>query len=132
MSNYTLTEAELSFIRKSYDDCSAFITICGGSQGPVQAGLFAGKTATGPLPFMEKLKVTVPDTKWVEKRWHRDGKLWTSATLLNGLDLMRAFGEYFFDGDREGSLMYKMLEMGAYPRRDVFFRDVLKQPSSEN
>lgn len=30
-------------------------------------------------------------TTWVERRWARDGKMWTSGALLNGLDLMREF-----------------------------------------
>ena len=118
---YTPTEAELDFIRKSYDDCSAFITVCGGMLAPFQAGLFKGKTVTAPRFLLEPCRKMGPDTTWLEKRWHRDGKLWTSGALLNGLDLMRAFGNEYWGG--EGSLMQFELELGHYPIRDVGYAD---------
>ena len=74
-----------------------------------------------------------PGTDWVEKRWVRDGKLWTSGALLNGMDLMRGFGEEVWGGKEEkeekeekghGSLVGFMLDMGCFPVRDVDYRDV--------
>jgi transcriptional regulator GlxA family with amidase domain len=121
VDNYAPSEAELNFIRKSYDDCSAFITICGGFLGPMQAGLFKGKTVTAPRFMLEQFRSSAPETKWVEERWHRDGKLWTSGALLNGLDLMRAFGTEYWGG--EGSMMQFALNSGHYPQRDVGYAD---------
>lgn len=119
---YEANERELDFIRKTYEHCSAFITICGGFQAPMQAGLFKGKNATAPEPMIEMMKSQVPDVEWTKRRWQRDGKLWTSGTLLNGLDLMRAFGEQTFGG--EGTLMEHTLDMCAWPVRDVHYGDV--------
>jgi hypothetical protein len=64
-----------------------------------------------------------PRTTWVEKRAHHDGKLWTSGALLNGLDMMREFGAYYWPeltrvavplgGWPERSLEYESAEMGV-------------------
>ncbi len=121
LDGYVPSEAEINFMRKSYDDCSAFITICGGFLGPFQAGLFKGKTVTAPRFMLDQFRKMGPDTTWVEERWHRDGKLWTSGALLNGLDLMRAFGTHFWGG--EGTLMQFGLDSGHYPIRDVGYAD---------
>jgi transcriptional regulator GlxA family with amidase domain len=109
------------FLRKCYDECSAFITICGGMLGPYQAGLFKGKTVTAPRFMLEHLRQQSPETTWVDERWHRDGKLWTSGALLNGLDLMRAFGTEYFGGHE--TLMEFVLNSGHYPIRDVRYAD---------
>ncbi|KAI3573591.1 class I glutamine amidotransferase-like protein [Fusarium oxysporum f. sp. albedinis] len=119
---YQPTEADLAYIRKSYEQCSAFITICGGFQIPMQAGLFEGKTVTGPRPLLGELRQMSPGVKWVEKRWARDGKLWTSGSLTNGLDLMHAFTHHYWGG--ENTLVDRLAKIGAWPSRDVDYEDV--------
>jgi transcriptional regulator GlxA family with amidase domain len=114
-------EAELAYIRKSYDECAAFLTICGGMAGPLRAGVLNGKTATAPRMMLPMLHQQAPGTTWLEKRWVRDGKLWTSGTLLNGMDLMVAFSNEFWGG--EGSLVEFMLKMGSWPIRDVDYKE---------
>ncbi|KAH7333117.1 class I glutamine amidotransferase-like protein [Rhexocercosporidium sp. MPI-PUGE-AT-0058] len=118
-NGYILSDAEKVFIRKSYDNCAAFITICGGMESALQAGLLEGRTATAPRPMVESLRKTVPGVNWVEKRWARDDKLWTSGALLNGTDLMRAFVTEYWSG----ALVEFALELGAYPIRDVNYAD---------
>jgi transcriptional regulator GlxA family with amidase domain len=88
---YTPNEAELAFVRKAYDESTAFLTICGGFQAAHLAGLLVGKMATAPRFMLEELKKQDPRTTWVDRRFVRDGKLWTSGALLNGQDLIRAF-----------------------------------------
>jgi transcriptional regulator GlxA family with amidase domain len=119
---YTLNQAELAFIRKSFEGCTAFITICGGFLSALQAGLLEGRTATGPRPMLDDLRQAAPGVKWVEKRWARDGKLWTSGALLNGLDLTRAFVTEYWGG--KGTLVEFVLALGAYPDRDINYADV--------
>jgi transcriptional regulator GlxA family with amidase domain len=119
---YTLNEAELAFIRKPYQESAAFITVCGGSLSGLQAGIFEGKIVTGPRPLIEGLRQAAPGVNWVEKRWVRDGKLWTSGTLLNGLDLIRAFVTEYWGG--KGTLAEATLALGSYPDRDVDYKDV--------
>ncbi|CAI6336137.1 unnamed protein product [Periconia digitata] len=91
LPSYTPNEAELAFIRKSHEDCSAFLTICGGFTAAQMTGLLDGKMATAPRFMIPMLKEQHPRTTWVDKRVVRDGKIWTSGALLNGLDLMREF-----------------------------------------
>lgn len=91
MTGYKPSEAELAFIRKAHDDCVAFLTICGGFMAPQMAGILAGKTVTAPRFMVSELQKQDPRSTWVEKRAVHDGKIWTSGTLLNGLDLMREF-----------------------------------------
>jgi transcriptional regulator GlxA family with amidase domain len=120
---YKETEAELGFIRKSYNDCSAFITICGGMRAALAAGILEGKTAAAPRIMLDLLRQVAPGTNWVEKRWNRDGKIWTSGALLNGMDLIRAFGEAYWGG--EGTLMQWLLDLGHFPQRDVAYGDAI-------
>lgn len=108
-------------MRKSYSDSSAFLTICGGVEVPRLAGLLEGRTATGPRFIIESmLRAQSPGVKWVERRWVRDGKLWTSGALLNGTDMMRNFAMEFW-GDRK--VVGMMCEMGGWPDRDVEYKD---------
>lgn len=118
---YQVTDAELAYVSKAYEESSAFITICGGIQIPLQAGLLAGKTVTAPRGLIEFGRQLSPSTTILEKRWVRDGKLWTSGALLNGLDLMRAFATETWGG--EGTLMDYLLQVGHCPARDVDYKD---------
>ncbi|KIW19678.1 hypothetical protein PV08_00252 [Exophiala spinifera] len=118
---YQPNEVELAYVRKAYENSSAFITVCGGIQAALDAGVLKGKSATCPRFLLPYARKTAPDTKWEEKRWQRDGKLWTSGALLNGLDLIRAFGKEMWGG--EGSLVNYWLEMGHFPERDVNYGD---------
>ncbi|OAA53191.1 ThiJ/PfpI family protein [Cordyceps fumosorosea ARSEF 2679] len=106
--------AELQFLQKSYNDSSAFITTCFGMLGPLKAGLFDGKTATAPSFFLDELRATNPNTTWVDKRWARDGKLWTSGTLLNGINVVTAFIQHTW-GSGDGSLPDVMGKFAAWP-----------------
>ncbi|KAK4222637.1 class I glutamine amidotransferase-like protein [Podospora fimiseda] len=122
---YNPSEGELAFTRKVFDECTAFITVCAGVEVPLRAGLLQGKTATGPKEFLPMLRGASPGTNWVEKRWVRDGKLWTSGALLNGMDLIRAFGEEVWGSGKEGNgLVGRMLDMGSFPVRNVDYADV--------
>ena len=67
------------------------------------------------------LKQQAPNVNWVDKRWCRDGKVWTSGALLNGLDLMRAFASEVWGG--EGTLAEWWLALGSWPVRDVDYKD---------
>lgn len=120
---HPLSENELDFVRKAYDDSSAFITVCGGVEIPRQAGLLEGKTATGPRFILDGFRQQSPGTTWVEKRWVRDGKLWTSGALLNGLDLMYNFCNEYWGGG-EDTLFSFLAEIGGWINRDNDYKDV--------
>ncbi|KAF9875160.1 hypothetical protein CkaCkLH20_07426 [Colletotrichum karsti] len=118
---YKTSPAELAFIRKTFENCSAFLTICGGMMPLLEAGLLAGKTATCPRSLIDLMKKNVPMVNWVDRRWAHDGKLWTSSTLLNGTDLIRAFATETWGG-RSG-MVEALLDSGHYPDRDADFKD---------
>lgn len=120
---YVHSEAELAFTRKAYAEATAFLTICGGMDLPLKAGVLDGKTATAPRFLLSMLRKDAPGVNWVEKRWHRDGKLWTSGALLNGTDMMAAFVTEFW-GKKEDSLGSLMVKMGGWPARDIEYKDV--------
>lgn len=124
--NYKPTEAELAFIRKSYEDCSAFMCICAGMLPALMAGLLEGKTATAPFMMLDDLRKQAPGVKWVSKRWANDGKMWTSGVLLNGLDMMVAFAEQVWGKNSPGGgleLGQRVIQFGGWPIRDVDFKD---------
>lgn len=89
---------------------------------PFQAGIFQGKTVTAPRPMISELQKISPSVNWVEKRWARDGKLWTSGTLLNGLDLVAGFMRETWG--TENTLQDFILKFGAVPVRDIDYKDI--------
>ncbi|POS74954.1 hypothetical protein DHEL01_v206650 [Diaporthe helianthi] len=119
---YEMTKAELAFVRKSWNDCSAYLAICYGQECLLKAGILEGKTVTAPSDLLPSLRQEYPGTTWVEKRWQRDGKLWTSGTNMNGLDLMRAFILHTW-GEGKGDLIAKASKLAAWPVRDVDYGD---------
>ncbi|GLA00597.1 hypothetical protein AnigIFM60653_009347 [Aspergillus niger] len=118
---YQATTTEKDFLRKCYAECSAFLSVCGASDALLATGILEGKTATGPLSFLPLFRQMSPGTNWVEKRWVRDGKIWTTGTLLNGLDMIAAFGREVWGG--EGSLVEHVLRTGYFPSRNVDYED---------
>jgi transcriptional regulator GlxA family with amidase domain len=114
---YNPTESELAFIRKAHDESVAFLNICSGFIPGHLAGVLVGKTATAPRFMVPELQKQDPRTNWVEKRYVRDGKIWTSGALLNGLDLMREFIlEYWPD------LARIVVSSSGIPIRDVHYQ----------
>lgn len=122
-AEYTISDAEAKFIRKCYDECAAFLTICGGFLSALQAGILRDKTATSLRPLVDQLRQSNPEVNWVSKRWVRDGKLWTSGALLNGTDMMAAFVTEYWGGRADRHTEFG-LRLCAYPRRDVDCADV--------
>ncbi|KAF2968617.1 hypothetical protein GQX73_g4984 [Xylaria multiplex] len=122
---YEPSEAELAFATKSFESCAAFIAVCGGVDIPRLAGLLEGKTATGPRPLLDAWRAQSPGTHWVDKRWQRDGKMWTSGALFNGCDLITNFVKQTWGGTPAGAIGDFAARLGAWPDRDVDFKDVL-------
>lgn len=87
----------------------------------LEAGLLEGKTVCAPRIVFEVMKKNVPNVNWVDKRWAHDGKVWSSSTLLNGTDLMRAFATETWGG--RNAMVEAALDAGHYPVRDVDFKD---------
>jgi putative intracellular protease/amidase len=60
------------------------LSVCTGCFILGQSGILKGKSASGPRGVIPMLKKKFPDTKWVDdKRWVKDGNIWTSGKLHN-------------------------------------------------
>lgn len=128
MANYQPNPTELSFLKAQHASPTlhSFLTICAGMIPALQAGLLSGRRATAPRPMLAQLKKDAPHVNWTERRWEHDGKIWTSGTLLNGLDMMRAWASSVWgreEGQEEQSLAEFTLDLCGWPDRDVEYRD---------
>ncbi|KAI4203307.1 MAG: hypothetical protein LQ350_002004 [Teloschistes chrysophthalmus] len=79
------------FLQDQYAHVRAFMIVCTGCNPAVYSGILDHKTATAPLALLPMLKKEAPQVKWVEKRWVRDGKVWTSGAIANGMEMMAGF-----------------------------------------
>jgi transcriptional regulator GlxA family with amidase domain len=78
--NLVPNESVLDFIRgHEKANSTDFLVICTGSFPAGYAGLLDGKRVTGPRGLMSKLKSKFPDAQFVDRRWERDGRVWTSG-----------------------------------------------------
>lgn len=89
-SSYPSPAAQ-AFLARKLEEVSTLLTVCTGVFPMAHSGLLTGKIATGPRPLLPVLRSKFPDVQWEEKRWARDGKIWTSGAITNGLDMMAAF-----------------------------------------
>lgn len=80
----------VDFVRRQARDCRAVLSVCTGSFILHAAGLLSGKRATTHWGSLERMR-TLGDVEVVEERFVRDGRIWTSAGISAGIDLMLAF-----------------------------------------
>lgn len=107
----------INFVKQQASHCQALLSVCTGSFVLHAAGLLQGRKATthwGSLARMRELQ----GVQVLEERFVQDGKIWTSAGVSAGIDLMLAFinatagaeaagktqagTEYYPDGRRYG------------------------------
>ena len=67
------------------------MSVCTGFIPVLFSGILENKTATAPRKLLGPLREQSPGVKWAEKRWARDGNVWTSGAVLNGQEMMAAF-----------------------------------------
>ncbi|KIX93183.1 uncharacterized protein Z520_11037 [Fonsecaea multimorphosa CBS 102226] len=93
--NLVPEEDVLSFLRAhKAAGKTDFLVICTGSFAAGHAGLLDGKRISGPRGLLSKLREKFPAGKFVERRWERDGRIWSSGGITNGLDLTAAYLHY--------------------------------------
>lgn len=95
------------------------MTVCTGFLAPLHAGLLDNVRATAPRGFLENLKKEHKEVKWEEKRWVRDGKIWSSGAIMNGFEMMGEFIRERWGGAAEGQLVGFALGMADVPVRGV-------------
>lgn len=83
-------EMLVRFIAQQAKQCKAVLSVCTGSFLLHKAGLLSGKKATTHWNSLDRLRA-LGDVTVVEKRFVRDGNVWSSAGVSSGIDLMLAF-----------------------------------------
>ncbi|KAL8836776.1 MAG: hypothetical protein Q9176_006099 [Flavoplaca citrina] len=112
---YRPSEAIQHFIQTQYQHVRHLLTICTGYIPALYSGVLDGKTVTAPRGLLPMLKEEKPDVKWVEKRWVRDGKVWSSGAVANGMDMMACFMKEEFK--EQGALTEMALGIADFARR---------------
>ncbi|MGH9198136.1 MAG: DJ-1/PfpI family protein, partial [Acidimicrobiia bacterium] len=79
----------LNFVKAQAPLCSAMLSVCTGALVFHAAGLLSGKRATTHWGSLKRLRA-LGDVEVVEERFVRDGKIWTSAGVSAGIDMMLA------------------------------------------
>lgn len=65
------------------------------------------------------LREEKPEVKWVEKRWVRDGKVWSSGAIANGVEMMASFMREEFGEQRE--ITETMLGLADFAKRGTVY-----------
>jgi len=80
----------VAFISEQARQCKAVLSVCTGAFLLYSAGLLSGKKATTHWNSLDRLRA-LEDVTVVEERFVCDGKIWSSAGVSAGTDLMLAF-----------------------------------------
>lgn len=100
-----LPEGCASFLRKRFADkkLKALLLVCTGSLAVAQTGILDGyRVSTNKYALYMIAKAgalgSLKKVKWLEnRRWHVDGKVWSSAGVTAGIDLAAEFSRQHFD-----------------------------------
>ena len=121
----------VDWVAKQAAGCQAVLSVCTGAFVLHAAGLLGGRKATTHWGSLDRLRA-LGDVEVVEERFVRDGKVWSSAGVSAGIDLMLAFiadlagedaagkaqffSEYFPSPARYGAC-------DAHPQAPAYLRD---------
>lgn len=78
------------FIRKQSKNCKNMLSVCTGSFLLHAAGLLTHRKSTTHWMSLDRLKA-FQEINVVEKRYVKDGNIWTSAGISAGIDMTLAF-----------------------------------------
>ncbi|KAF2502879.1 class I glutamine amidotransferase-like protein [Lophium mytilinum] len=81
----------LEFVRGHVENGADLLNVCTGQLVAAYAGVLDGRVATGPRGLLGRLRGEFREVKWVERRWARDGGVWTSGGVTNGQDMVAAY-----------------------------------------
>jgi transcriptional regulator GlxA family with amidase domain len=101
----TENSALIRFISEQAEGCTAVLSVCTGAFLLHKAGLLTGKRATTHWNSLDRLRA-LGDVTVVETRIVRDGKIWTSAGVSAGIDLMLSFIADFAGEETAGKVQF--------------------------
>jgi len=76
----------IDFVANQAKNCKVVLSVCTGSFILFSAGLLKSKKATTHFTMLDKLR-NLKDVEVVEKRFVKEGKVWTSAGVSAGIDM---------------------------------------------
>jgi transcriptional regulator GlxA family with amidase domain len=114
----------MTFIKERGRECHHLISVCTGTFLLAEAGLISGKSVTTHWEFLEELAFYSDLHVEGEKRYIRDGDVWTAAGIYSGIDLALAFINSF-EGTRAPNGQLRQGEAGIVQMIAQYF------PSSE-
>jgi transcriptional regulator GlxA family with amidase domain len=86
-----VTNQELvEFVKKQASSCKQVLSVCTGAFILQAAGLLKGKKATTHWRSLDRLR-EFQEVSVIEKRFVRDGNIWTAGGISAGIDLALAF-----------------------------------------
>jgi hypothetical protein len=73
------------FIRNHVDHGAVVMSVCTGIFSLAASGVLNGKKATGPRGILTGLRTRFGEVEWVERRWMKDERIWTSGMWTSRL-----------------------------------------------
>lgn len=80
----------IEFISRQAESCKAVLSVCTGAFLLHRAGMLSGRKATTHWASLDRLRA-LDDVTVVEKRFAKDGFVWSSAGVSAGIDMTLAF-----------------------------------------
>ncbi len=108
--------ATIEFIREFFKYGDFLLSICTGTLILYETGLLKGKQVTLYHLLKEELKKWA-DVHIINARYHQDGKIWTSAGVSSGIDLILAFISHVAGEESAGQMQY-LIEY--YPEQKLY------------
>lgn len=95
----------VQWVARQAAGCKAVLSVCTGAFVLHAAGLLQGRRATTHWASLDRLRA-LGDVQVVEERFVQDGKVWTSAGVSAGIDLMLAFIAETAGDDAAGKVQF--------------------------
>ena len=109
-------DATLQFIRDFYAHGESLLSVCTGLFILYETGLVKGKKATTYHLVKNEYK-NLSDVHMMDARYVRDGKIWTSAGVSAGIDMMLAFISSIAGEETAGQVQYLS---EYYPEQKIY------------
>lgn len=96
--------ATIQFVR-NFNHSGSILSVCTGILILYEAGLLKGKKVTTYHLIKQELKDWT-DVEMLQARYYRDGKIWTSAGVSAGIDMLMAFITHEAGEETAGQIQY--------------------------
>ena len=117
----------ISYLRDRGQGCKSVLSVCTGSYLMQKAGLLSGRKATTHWAFLDHLR-SDSSIEVTERRFVKDGNIWTSGGVSAGMDMMLAFIDDSFGTDVAADIQ---LEAEYFPSSKIYGRPFDKENVSE-